>query len=364
MRVTIPVWHGGVVSNSLTDRRLGWSERFRAPDSPMLIVCPSCATSYNVEPASLEPDGRRVRCVRCRTVWLAEPPHAAKLTAAASALAGPLEPDAPVERVAGGAAARAVTPVETAAEAGAVHLPQVRAGAPSPDALAEPATQGKPSEPAVIGEGSGEPGEVVEVEAPPIAPAGLSTADPPIGVDADRGVIEASAHAPDVETLAARRSQPHVKRAHKSWSLSLLHTSILILLIVDCILLGWRADVVRVLPQTASLYAAIGLGVNLRGLSFDGVTTASEAHDGVPFLIVQGNIINDSGTTIDVPRLKFVVRNTAKQEIYSWSTEPPLARLSPHQAVGFRSRLASPPPESSDVLVRFLNRRDSIADTR
>jgi hypothetical protein len=32
--------------------------------------------------------------------------------------------------------------------------------------------------------------------------------------------------------------------------------------------IGWRTDVVRVVPQTASLYAAIGLRVNLRGLSF------------------------------------------------------------------------------------------------
>jgi predicted Zn finger-like uncharacterized protein len=35
----------------------------------MLIVCPSCATSYDVEPASLLPEPRPVRC---RTVWHAE----------------------------------------------------------------------------------------------------------------------------------------------------------------------------------------------------------------------------------------------------------------------------------------------------
>ena len=53
----------------------------------MLIVCPNCATSYDVDVASLRPDGRRVRCVRCRTVWHAELPHAEKLIAAAEALA-------------------------------------------------------------------------------------------------------------------------------------------------------------------------------------------------------------------------------------------------------------------------------------
>ena len=31
-------------------------------------------------------------------------------------------------------------------------------------------------------------------------------------------------------------------------------------------LIGWRVEVVRFAPQTASLFAAIGLPVNLRGL--------------------------------------------------------------------------------------------------
>ena len=53
----------------------------------MLIVCPNCATSYDVDVASLRPDGRRVRCVRCRTIWHAELPHEERLIAAAEALA-------------------------------------------------------------------------------------------------------------------------------------------------------------------------------------------------------------------------------------------------------------------------------------
>src|ERR1700674_2737589 len=39
----------------------------------MLIVCPSCATHYQVEAPLLGEHGRSVRCVRCRTVWLATP---------------------------------------------------------------------------------------------------------------------------------------------------------------------------------------------------------------------------------------------------------------------------------------------------
>src|SRR3974377_140250 len=49
----------------------------------MLIVCPSCATSYDVELASLRPEGRCMRCLRCRMVWHLAPTRADKLLAAA-----------------------------------------------------------------------------------------------------------------------------------------------------------------------------------------------------------------------------------------------------------------------------------------
>jgi len=52
----------------------------------MLIVCPSCATSYDVSLESLQPNGRQVRCVRCRTVWRAEASRGEKLLAAADAI--------------------------------------------------------------------------------------------------------------------------------------------------------------------------------------------------------------------------------------------------------------------------------------
>ena len=37
----------------------------------MLISCQNCATSYQVDPSSLGPAGRSVRCARCQRVWFA-----------------------------------------------------------------------------------------------------------------------------------------------------------------------------------------------------------------------------------------------------------------------------------------------------
>jgi predicted Zn finger-like uncharacterized protein len=330
-----------VVSNPLTDRVLRLVQTPPGLDSPMLIVCPSCASSYDVEPAVLEPNGRQVRCVRCRTVWHAESSRAERLLAAAAALA-PADPEDVAE---------AVDPPGWSVEPAEAETGQ--------EAEAEPEPQD-----AEAVEPAAEASEPPTVEAPPIAPVDLDAGRPPIDIEAAEPA-EASAPAQnDVESYAARFSRRTAKGRRPLWSLTRLQTAILALLIIDAVIVGWRRDIVRVLPQTASFYALIGLPVNLRGLVFDAVTSKAEQHEGVPILVVEGAIVNRTGAVAEVPSMKLAVRNAAKQEIYAWTAASPRATLAPYQAVAFRTRLASPPPESADVLVRFINRRDIVAAPR
>jgi hypothetical protein len=185
------------------------------------------------------------------------------------------------------------------------------------------------------------------------------------GLPMDIDGVGSAVPAEDVETAAARRQQQRrgAMRLSLRWPLSPLKTGILALALINIILVGWRSDVVRVLPQTASLYAMLGLPVNLRGLTFEDVATTTEEHEGVPIVVVEGYVRNGARKTVDVPRLKFVVRNAARQEIYSWTAVPARASLPPGEAVAFRSRLASPPPEARDLVLRFVNRRDIVAAT-
>jgi hypothetical protein len=89
-----------------------------------------------------------------------------------------------------------------------------------------------------------------------------------------------------------------------------------------------------------------------------------EQHEGVPILVVEGTLFNSARKTEDVPRLKFIVRNAARQEIYSWMVAPAHSALQPGEAETFRTRLASPPPDAHDVVLRFVNRRDILAGNR
>jgi predicted Zn finger-like uncharacterized protein len=318
----------------------------------MLIVCPNCATSYDVDVATLRPDGRKVRCVRCRSVWQPELSRAEKLIAAAEELA-PVR--RAVEAVAAIAEMSGGPPAETVASAEAAPA------APEPplDAPVRGAAAG-------VAEAAGfaEAAQPLEVDSPPIAPADPDAGAAPVPMEAEPHEAPNDLPHEDVESVAARRYPRRAKRKRWRWPLSHLQSAIMGLIIANAIIIGWRTDFVRAMPQTASFYALIGMPVNLRGLDFDSLATATEQHEGVPILVVEGNIVNDTNKTADVPHVRFAVRNAARQEIYSWSAVPSRTMLPPGEAVAFRSRLASPPPDAHDVLVRFVNRYDILNGNR
>ena len=281
-----------------------------------MIVCPSCATSYMIDPASLGPSGRTVRCARCKSTWTAGGPQ---------------------ERVAG-----FVADVIAEAEVNEGIAPSRRApddfGA-EPDAPAAALPQ----------EAEQEHAELPQGDAPPIAPAD-SELPPPVHP------FEPG----DADTFVARRARMQerrkVKRRSSKWT-----ALILVLVGFNVAMIGARNEVVRYLPQTASLFAAIGLPVNLRSLSFEDVKITKEERDGVPVLSVEGNIVSVAKRPVEVPRLRFAIRNTSGQEIYAWTAAAPRSILEPGDKIEFRSRLASPPAEAADVMVRFVSAQDEAA---
>src|SRR5947209_736250 len=60
----------------------------------MLIVCPTCATTYQIQLAALGAAGRAVRCTKCRNTWTATPDSVIDeaAVAAASVTASPPAP--------------------------------------------------------------------------------------------------------------------------------------------------------------------------------------------------------------------------------------------------------------------------------
>jgi hypothetical protein len=171
----------------------------------------------------------------------------------------------------------------------------------------------------------------------------------------------APGQAVNIETHAARRRRAASARKKKTGMKPGLAAIILGLAALLAGLVAWRTQVVRIVPQSASLFSAIGLGVNVRGLAIENVKTMREVEDGVMVLIVEGSVTNVANRIVEVPRLRFALRNPAGLEIYAWTAVAGRTALGTGETASFRTRLASPPADGREVVIRFFHRRDIVA---
>lgn len=281
----------------------------------MHIVCPHCTTSYAINPATLGEAGRTVRCSRCREVWLARPEDA--IGAAAPTMA--------YEAAGSNLAAEwEAMGREDADETQVVDSPSISADLPEGDDAA--------------------------------------TAWPAVA-EAD-----ATAHADGQEATGKRRFRlPRLPRLFRLPSLpripfmpviGALPTTCAAMAALIIALFVWRSDVVRLLPQTALFYKMVGLDVNLRGLAFKDLKITNETVDGKPVLVIEGMIVGQTRKPVELPRLRFSVRDAQGAEIYAWNAVLEQPVLKPGERAFFKSRLASPPPEGRNIDVRFFNKHD------
>jgi predicted Zn finger-like uncharacterized protein len=301
----------------------------------MLIVCPSCSTSYDLSAKALGA-GRSVRCAKCKTKWFATAEAPAEAPAFATAAAEPVAASEPPPDP-------GLPPID--------EVPDDALGSFMVDGVLPP----DPNEPDAA---DADPFAVTN--APSIVPA--SDED---GPSFDPTVVD---EPENIEIQAARRARrAEAERKNKRGlvgTLLSLPCLILVLLATVVAAIQWRQAVVKHLPQTASLFAMLGMPVNLRGLEFIGVKSTGEFHDGMMVLVVEGTIVNVTRQTLDVPRLRFAMRNAAGHEVYAWTALPGKTQLASGEGLPFKSRLASPPPDGKEVIVRFFNRRDVVAGAR
>jgi predicted Zn finger-like uncharacterized protein len=314
----------------------------------MLIVCPSCATSYMIDQAAVGPAGRTVRCVRCKATWFAGGPKAAPDVAAFvdSVIAEAEERPARPARVETPPPAAKTTPPPQSVPADDFGVEEDAPVATTEDAPPPAPAETQAPEPAESPDG--EPDTVTDAPSlvPPIEHEPLP--------EADRAEIDGE----EEESFAARRQRLQGRRKQSRRS-SRWTAVILVLVAFNVALVGARNEVVRYLPQTASLFAAIGLPVNLRHLKFENVKISKETQDGMSLLIVQGSVVSEAGKPVEVPRLRFAARNKTGQEVYTWTMRSPRSILGPGERMEFRSQIPMPPAEASDVMVRFFTAQDA-----
>jgi predicted Zn finger-like uncharacterized protein len=287
----------------------------------MHIICPHCTTSYAINPSTLGSAGRTVRCSRCKETWLARPEDAIEM-----------------------------------AEAMPAAMPDATQAAPSAN---EAADEWEAM--------AGEEGQ----DTPIVDSPSISTGWPAEGEGAQAGdendwTSAARQDADRLDDISVTTHRQRLARLFRLPSLPRIPFMPSIGLPTACTAMGalivalmiWRADVVRLLPQTATFYKMVGLEVNLRGLAFRDIKVTNETVDGKPVLVIEGTIVGQTRGPVELPRLRFSVRDAQGAEIYAWNAVLEQAVLNPGERAYFKSRLASPPPEGRNIDVRFFNKRD------
>lgn len=268
----------------------------------MRIECPSCAAGFEVSPSALEPNGRTVRCAACKATWFAA---------------------APTLVLADGMIA--TTP----------------ASAPVPAPLISEEDRFQHEALTATGRDAEEPIATVD-DAPAISPV-EEVAPPP----------------PKRKTVS--RYVPAASRRTRNFPFGAIAALLAILVTFGLVS---RESFVRAAPELATLYAAAGFPVNLRGLEFHSIRTRQEIQDGITVLAIEGEIGNVANRAVELPRVRLSVLGDKGVEIYSWTALLPRSVLYPHESVPFKSRLASPPAEGKEIMVRFLTRADLTASVR
>jgi predicted Zn finger-like uncharacterized protein len=277
-------------------------------------------TSYAIKLASLGANGRTVRCSRCKKTWIAHPEDAIE-EAAVPAMAAASQADDQSDLA---EQWNTYAKDDSATETPVVDSPSIASDWPTEDAT--------------------------EAEDEWSA-AARAAEEEVVGVQHQswfRGLFS---------RRGAKVSRPKPaappRKSYYGLPIACAAMGALVLALVI-----WRGDMVRLLPQTAAFYKLVGLDVNLRGLAFKDVKLSTETVDGKQVLVIEGVIVGQGKKPLDIPRLRFAVRDAQGAEIYAWNSVLEQTVLQPGERAFFRSRLASPPPEGRNIDVRFFNRRD------
>jgi hypothetical protein len=113
------------------------------------------------------------------------------------------------------------------------------------------------------------------------------------------------------------------------------------------------STVVSMIPGAAKLYSLFGMPVGANGLAFQGVRYGWTNEGGQMVLEVQGDVVNNSGSKVEVPTVVIALRDEAGEEISEWTTEVSETELDAGQHAPFLRQIPSPPSNVRSVKVRF-----------
>jgi predicted Zn finger-like uncharacterized protein len=114
-----------------------------------------------------------------------------------------------------------------------------------------------------------------------------------------------------------------------------------------------RDSVIQLWPPAADLYQKVGLRTTPPGPVFEirKTTPSLDKVNGVPVVVVEGEIANISGSARDVPKLKIILKDKNGKAIEQKVVAVSGPRLLPGASVPFRTSIPQPATAATSVVV-------------
>lgn len=322
----------------------------RSPQpASIVIVCPHCGTRYQLPPEAIGPDGRKVACAHCGKSWLAErpPPQPVPPPREDDRLFSPADEDrldksfAAEER---SISSQVPTPLKPALKRGEPPSPEVARSIAEIKAAIAPKAKAAAAKPA-DGEAAG--GSPAERGPGPAARSGGARALAVARAQAARDTAR-KLGALIRQRLTSDRNLPTVRLTRLS---RVVAVGLLGSVLVGGVLL--RSEMVRLIPDLAGLYAAVGLKVNVVGLDFADVSTLLSRRGEETLISVNASIVGLEQHRVAVPPVIVTLLDAEDKPVYQWSVVTRARDLEPGELVSLSTELPSPPDAAVRVRLSF-----------
>ncbi len=260
----------------------------------MILTCPDCSTRYTVDAKTLGQSGRDVRCASCNHKWFAAP-----------------EPE----------------------EAEAV---QEESAAPPEETNEDIVDTRQDSDETNLSTATTEDDEAVEDSAVLDEPA--KTTKPKPAHRAYRDKLEAKA-----------------RRKLKIIALSAWLGVAASLVLIAVLAIFNKEAVVRTLPRTAEVFAALGMPVSVWGVELKNKQVIRETINGEVVLRISGELYNPGNKTRSVPLIRISMQDEKGDEIHSWTTPTGLSELAAKTSTNFTTEVRNLPPQAVGLSFFFTD---------
>lgn len=322
----------------------------------MKVVCPSCKTRFQVDPAKLQPVGRHVRCAKCSHRWL-QLPEGMELPA--GLLPPEIDDSAPATET-----APPESPPEPESPTPTTEQPASSASAPAEaeQAEAEPADAGSPAsvtedvQPAKAPETPAEMAESLAAIAEQVAAAGqgantaggAGASQPAGGGPAQRFGLRMTG--PIIVPPKMKPARP--ARRSSGMGLLLIAGVVIGILVVAYI---FRDSIARAIPGADAIYSLIGISTDSPA---DDLEISIDTHNvqpsgGTMFFSVTATVFNRSEYPVDVPPLMIVPADESGNPLEPIRFRLPEQVAEPGQNIKFQKSVDNWPAAAKSFELRF-----------